>query len=121
MNASKQASSSRGNAPKRSSKITPTREWEEELQGSFGVVAGMDEVGRGSLAGPVCVGVAFAPPAGIPVLPGLADSKMLSLRAREALYEPVFQWSPCIEIGQASNDEIVMELSLRFDLPDGVR
>lgn len=106
MNASKQASSSRGKAPKRSSKILPTREWEEKLQGSFGVVAGMDEVGRGSLAGPVCVGLAFAPPAGIPVLPGLADSKMLSLRAREALYEPVFQWSPCIEIGQASNDEI---------------
>lgn len=106
MNASKQTSSSSGKAPKRSSKILPTREWEEKLQGSFGVVAGMDEVGRGSLAGPVCVGVAFAPPAGIPVLPGLADSKMLSLRAREALYEPVFQWSPCIEIGQASNDEI---------------
>ena len=106
MNASKQTFSSRGEAPKRSSKITPTREWEEELQHCFGVVAGMDEVGRGSLAGPVCVGLAFAPPAGIPVLPGLADSKMLSLRAREALFEPVFQWSPCIEIGQASNDEI---------------
>ena len=84
MNASKQTPSSRAEAPKRSAKITPTREWEEELQHSFGVVAGMDEVGRGSLAGPVCVGLAFAPPAGIPVLPGLADSKMLSLRAREA-------------------------------------
>ena len=111
MNASKQASSSRGKAPKRSSKITPTREWEEELQGSFGVVAGMDEVGRGSLAGPVCVGLAFAPPAGIPVLPGLADSKSL-----------FFSGVPALKlVRQAMMRSIVMELSPRFDLPDGVR
>ena len=90
----------------RSAKLQPTREWEQELQSRFGVVAGMDEVGRGALAGPVCVGLAFAPPTGVDVLPGLADSKMLSIRAREALYEPVYQWSPCIEIGQASNTEI---------------
>ena len=91
---------------RRSAKLQPTREWEQELQSRFGVVAGMDEVGRGALAGPVCVGLAFAPPIGVDVLPGLADSKMLSIRAREALYEPVYQWSPCIEIGQASNAEI---------------
>ena len=69
---------------RRSAKLQPTREWEQELQSRFGVVAGMDEVGRGALAGPVCVGLAFAPPTGDDVPPGLADSKMLSIRAREA-------------------------------------
>ena len=91
---------------RRSAKLRPTREWEQELQSRFGAVAGMDEVGRGALAGPVCVALAFAPPAGVDILPGLADSKMLTIRAREALYEPVYGWSPCIEIGQASNTEI---------------
>ena len=90
----------------RAPKLSPTREWEEELEQTWGVVAGMDEVGRGALAGPVCVGLAFAPPRGVEVLPGLADSKLLSQRVREALVEPLYAWSPCIEIGQASTDEI---------------
>ncbi len=84
------------------------------------MVAGMDEVGRGSLAGPVCVGVALL------LLPGFqffrgSLIRRCSVFAREALYEPVFQWSPCIEIGQASVlRSIVVRLSPRFDLPDGV-
>lgn len=57
---------------RRSAKLQPTREWEQELQSRFGVVAGMDEVGRGALAGPVCVGLAFAPPTRVDVQIGRA-------------------------------------------------
>ena len=48
------------------------------------VVAGLDEVGRGPLAGPVVVGCVVMPPE--PLIPGINDSKKLSEKKREALY-----------------------------------
>ncbi|MHB1064852.1 MAG: ribonuclease HII [Georgenia sp.] len=88
----------------------PTRALETELlaglrPGSY--VAGMDEVGRGSLAGPVSVGVAVVgtgTPDGLP--PGLADSKLLLPRAREELVSPVLAWCEGVAVGHAGPDEI---------------
>ena len=83
-----------------------TREVELALGGRFGVVAGMDEVGRGALAGPVAVGVALVdatvgePPA------GLTDSKALSARRREALCEPIRDWVLDAAIGYSSPGEV---------------
>ena len=51
------------------------------------VLAGMDEVGRGPLAGPVVVGCVVMPPE--PLLPYINDSKKLSEKRREALYEQI--------------------------------
>ena len=48
-------------------------------------VAGVDEVGRGPLAGPVTAAAVILNPDDIP--PGLADSKTLTLARREALYD----------------------------------
>lgn len=48
------------------------------------LVAGVDEAGRGPLAGPVCVAAVILDPA-CPI-DGLGDSKQLSERRREALY-----------------------------------
>ena len=48
------------------------------------LLAGMDEVGRGPLAGPVVVGCAVMPAA--PLIPYINDSKKLSEKRREALY-----------------------------------
>ncbi len=47
-------------------------------------VAGVDEVGRGALAGPVVAAAVILPPG--PRLRGLADSKLLTPEAREYLY-----------------------------------
>lgn len=72
-------------------------------------VAGMDEVGRGALAGPVMVGVVVVD-AGvvtrgdIPV--GLADSKLITERRRVALCEPITSWCVASAIGHADAYEI---------------
>ncbi len=50
----------------------------------LGLVCGIDEAGRGPLAGPVCAAAVILPPDWEPE--GLNDSKKLSPRQREALY-----------------------------------
>ena len=55
------------------------------------VLAGMDEVGRGPLAGPVVVGCVVMPPE--PLLPYVNDSKKLSEKRREMLYEQILATS----------------------------
>lgn len=64
----------------------PTRAREAALWArGFRAVAGVDEAGRGPLAGPVVAAACVLPP-GIQ-LPGLDDSKKLNEEQREALYE----------------------------------
>lgn len=53
----------------------------------YGRVAGVDEVGRGPLAGPVTAAAVVLDPERIPL--GLRDSKKLTKRARERLYEEI--------------------------------
>lgn len=83
-----------------------TRDVELTLGARFGLVAGMDEVGRGALAGPVAVGVTVvdgsvgAPPA------GLTDSKALTARRRESLCDPIRQWVLDASIGYSSPEEV---------------
>lgn len=59
--------------------------WEEYLSQKGYLVAGLDEVGRGPLAGPVVAAAVVLPPKYS--LPGLADSKTLTPRVREALFQ----------------------------------
>ncbi len=69
------------------------------------VVAGIDEVGRGALAGPVSVGVvALAACAEWPA--GLADSKELTPAARERLAVPLSSFGVGRAVGHASAPEI---------------
>jgi ribonuclease HII len=68
------------------------------------LIIGMDEVGRGALAGPVAVGVcAISAPDDFPS--GLRDSKLLSAKRREALEPLVRAWGACA-VGDASAEEI---------------
>ncbi len=70
------------------------------------LVAGMDEVGRGSLAGPVSVGVVVVD-AGTRSAPrGVADSKLLTPAAREALVPALSRWGVARAVGHASAEEI---------------
>lgn len=66
----------------------------------------MDEVGRGSLAGPVSIGVVVVTPAIGRVPAGVRDSKLLSPVARTALVNPIRRWAREYAVGHASCVEI---------------
>ncbi|GAA1662421.1 hypothetical protein GCM10010977_00620 [Citricoccus zhacaiensis] len=70
------------------------------------LVAGMDEVGRGALAGPVSVGVVVValPDAG--PQPAVRDSKVLSAKRREALVPEILAWGAAAAVGHAEPGEI---------------
>ena len=57
----------------------------------FPVVAGTDEAGRGACAGPLVVAAVVLPPGRRGEVPGLADSKLLTPRARDAAYDEVLR------------------------------
>jgi len=68
-------------------------------------VVGVDEVGRGALAGPLAVG-AVVVTRDVPVPRGLADSKALTPAQREALVDPIMSWAAAWSLGWASAEEI---------------
>lgn len=68
-----------------------------------GRVAGVDEVGRGPLAGPVMAAAVVLDPGRIPE--GLNDSKLLSAKKREALYPVILECAE-VSVGIASVEEI---------------
>lgn len=85
----------------------PTLRVERSLQrDGYAVLAGMDEVGRGALAGPVSVGVVLIDPTCGTAPVGVRDSKLLTAPAREALVSPIERWSRGHAVGHAWPDEI---------------
>jgi ribonuclease HII len=70
-----------------------TYELEEEVKAlGYSFVAGVDEVGRGPGAGPVMAAAVIIPEDYLPKLMGrVKDSKKLSEKKREALYEDIIQ------------------------------
>ncbi len=118
--------------------LIPSLKYERNLlKNGYDWVVGLDEVGRGSLAGPVMVGAAIigfkqvAPNVcedssskpsvdcsedaedaeyvketedNIPA--GLADSKLLTERKREALYDPLKKWCSAYAVGSCTNHDI---------------
>lgn len=69
----------------------------------FSAVAGIDEAGRGPLAGPVVAAAVILPP--VISLPGLNDSKKLTARQRAMLY-PKIRAQAVVGVGVASVAEI---------------
>ena len=123
--------------------VIPTLDLERAIaEQGYDVIVGFDEVGRGSLAGPVMVGAAAiwardlggfsgvrgcesggrgesgdldgagaeaaggAGVAPLEVPKGVADSKMLTERKREAIFDELEQWCAAWAVGAASNTEI---------------
>lgn len=84
----------------------PTLRLERELAEGGGLVAGMDEVGRGCLAGPVSVGVTVVGTTTGRQPGGLRDSKLLPAAARERLCPPIRRWALAGAVGHASPQEI---------------
>jgi len=69
-----------------------------------GLVAGVDEAGRGPLAGPVVAAAVILDD--LKPIPGLADSKTLSARQRERLSEAIHARALCFSVAHASVEEI---------------
>jgi len=69
-----------------------------------GLVAGVDEAGRGPLAGPVVAAAVILDE--LHPIKGLADSKQLSAARREALYDEIRAKALCCSVAQASVEEI---------------
>ncbi len=86
-------------------KIIPTRTRERDLAAAgFACVVGVDEAGCGALAGPVVAGaVSLQLDASIV---GVRDSKLLTAKARERLYDDIVRVATGWHIGMASVSEI---------------
>ena len=69
-----------------------------ELELTGGPIAGVDEAGRGPLAGPVVAAAVILDPHNIPA--GIADSKVLDAPARRTLYQAILA-SSRVGIGSA--------------------
>lgn len=69
-------------------------------------LAGVDEVGRGALAGPVSVGIAVVDLERQKPLAGVRDSKLLTAAERERLEPLVRTWSVASAVGHSSAQEI---------------
>ena len=83
----------------------PNFEFEEKLYArGYTAVCGCDEAGRGPLCGPV-VAAAVILPSGL-VIDGLNDSKKLTEKKREALFEVIKEKAVAYAIAEASPEEI---------------
>jgi ribonuclease HII len=85
----------------------PTLRYEREAwRAGAGLLAAMDEVGRGALAGPVSVGVVLLDADTKPAPYGVADSKLLTPLARQLLAPRIRRWALDCAVGHASPAEI---------------
>ena len=76
----------------------PTLANEKELwAGGYSVVVGLDEVGRGSWAGPLVIGAAVVPQNRR--VYKLRDSKMLTEAERESMFDRVAEWCDAWSLG----------------------
>ena len=81
--------------------------WEIEssyLAEGYTAICGVDEAGRGPLAGPVCAAAVILPPN--LEIPGLTDSKKLSDKKRRELFPIIMEQAVAYGIGFASHQEI---------------
>lgn len=80
----------------------------------YEVICGVDEAGRGPLAGPVCAGACILPK-GL-IIEGLDDSKKLTEKKREKLYDEITAKALAWSVAFASPEEIdkinILEASL---------
>jgi ribonuclease HII len=93
----------------------PTLEEEMALfEQGYSFVAGVDEVGRGSLAGPVVAAAVILPlddPDLLARCSGVRDSKQLTAQARERLYDTIMQHAVATAVGVGSV-ELIDEINI---------
>lgn len=84
-------------------RLKQMREFEREYE-HLGYICGIDEVGRGPFAGPVVVGAVILPP-DCEIL-YVNDSKQLSEKMREQLYDEIMEKAVSVAVGYASPQRI---------------
>lgn len=84
-------------------------QYEKPFWDSGALVAGIDEAGRGPLAGP-CVAAAVVMPRGC-LIAGVDDSKKLTEKKREALYEEITDNALCYAVG-VSDSGLIDEINI---------
>ena len=79
-----------------------------QIRDAFGVseLIGVDEAGRGPLAGPVMAAAVLLGPEPLPELRGVRDSKVLLEKEREALYGPIMRRAKRVAVGWAQPTSI---------------
>lgn len=86
-------------------RLTQLKKDEEKLYSNeIKLIAGIDEAGRGPLAGPVVVGVAIMPKDSM--IEGVNDSKKVSEKKREKLYDEITNQAIAWSVGIADQNEI---------------
>jgi ribonuclease HII len=81
--------------------------FEQELWPKYQLVCGLDEVGRGCLYGPVCVAAVIWPcNSTLSELPKVRDSKKLTMKQRETLYDQIMKSAVAVHVTYASAQEI---------------
>lgn len=76
----------------------------EAMNNGYKLICGVDEAGRGPLAGPVCAAAVILSPD--TVIEGLNDSKKLSEKKREQLFDIIKQKAVAYSIAYGTVDEI---------------
>lgn len=90
--------------------FTEMTEFERQLRKQgFSILAGIDEVGRGPLAGPVVTSAVILPESFY--LPGLNDSKKIPESKRERFYEMIFKEALSIGVGVV-HSEVIDEINI---------
>jgi ribonuclease HII len=79
--------------------VQPSLVWDKP-----GLVAGVDEAGRGPLAGPVVAAAVILDD--LQPIQGLDDSKKLSAKRREQLFDEIMAKALCVSVAEASVEEI---------------
>lgn len=74
------------------------------LSEGYNIICGVDEAGRGPLAGPVYAAAVILPKGHI--IDGINDSKKLSEKKRDMLFDKIFDECVCCSVGIASEKEI---------------
>ncbi|MBQ6159733.1 MAG: ribonuclease HII [Oscillospiraceae bacterium] len=96
--------------------MTDLYQYEAALRSEgYRMICGIDEAGRGPLAGPVCAAACILPE-GL-VLEGLNDSKQLSEKRREALYEQITEkalaWAVCLADEKTIDEINILQATFR--------
>nr|WP_243148051.1 ribonuclease HII [Bittarella massiliensis (ex Durand et al. 2017)] len=83
--------------------------FDRDLRQRFGTLCGVDEAGRGPLAGPVCAAAVVLPEGYLPE--GLNDSKKLTEKRRELLFDEIRENAVAYSV-QLVDNEIIDDINI---------
>ena len=102
--------------------LPPSLDYEDKLKlQGYELVAGIDEAGRGALAGPVVAGAIILPRSHFPWFELVRDSKELTARERESLFPLISQEAIAVGVGAISHHTAIAVTTGFVSLTSGAR